>query len=42
MDVDVFIASHGSFYGLPAKYEALRNRGDSDPNPFVDREGFLP
>ena len=41
MPVDVFVASHGSFYDLPAKYEALQDRKRGDPNPFVDRAGFL-
>lgn len=40
MPVDVFVASHGSFYDLPAKYEALRHRRRGDPNPFVDPDGF--
>ncbi len=41
MPVDVFLGSHGSFYGLPGKYEALQRRDEGDPNPFVDRAGFL-
>ena len=41
MPVDVFVASHGSFYDLPAKYEALQDRKRGDPNPFVDQAGFL-
>ena len=41
MPVDVFVASHGSFYGLRTKYEALQRRERGDPNPFVDHAGFL-
>ena len=41
MPVDVFVASHGSFYDLPAKYEMLQRRRQGDPNPFVDHAGFL-
>lgn len=41
MPVDVFVASHGSFYDLPAKYEALQGRKRGEPNPFIDRAGFL-
>jgi metallo-beta-lactamase class B len=41
LPVDVFLGSHGFFYGLDAKYEALRIRGADDPNPFIDRAGYL-
>ncbi len=41
MPVDVFVASHGSFYDLRTKYETLQRRMRGDPNPFVDRAGFL-
>ncbi len=40
MPVDVFLGSHGSFYGLRGKYEALQRLDEGDPNPFVDRAGF--
>lgn len=40
LPVDVFLGSHGFFYGLDAKYEAAQSRADGDPNPFVDREGY--
>ena len=40
MPVDVFVASHGSFYGLSAEYEMLQRREEGD-NPFVDHAGFL-
>ena len=38
--VEVFLSSHGVFYGLNEKYEKLVNREDGDPNPFVDPEGY--
>ena len=38
--VDVFLSSHASFYNLAAKYEKLKTRGEGDPNPFVDPEGY--
>ena len=38
LPVDVFLASHGSFYGLERKYRALLERGPDDPNPFIDRQ----
>jgi metallo-beta-lactamase class B len=41
MSVDVFVASHGSFYGLRGKHEKLLHRMDGDPNPFIDHAGFL-
>ena len=41
MPVDVFVASHGSFYDLPTKYETLQRRERGDPNPFIDHSGFL-
>lgn len=34
---DVFLASHGSFYGLSDKYPKLKAGG---PNPFLDPEGY--
>lgn len=34
---DVFLASHGSFYGLAAKYAKLQAGG---ANPFIDPEGY--
>jgi metallo-beta-lactamase class B len=41
LPVDVFLGSHGSFYGLAEKHERLQRRGPDDPNPFVDRAGYL-
>jgi len=40
LDVDVFLGSHGAFYGLPEKHAALLRRGPGDPNPFVDPAGY--
>ena len=41
MPVDVFLGSHGSFYGLRGKYDTLQRRNEDEPNPFVDRAGYL-
>ena len=41
LPVDVFLGSHGSFYGLNEKYAALKNRKPGEPNPFVDHAGYL-
>ena len=37
---EVFLSSHGSFYGLPQKYPKLAARRAGDPNPFVDPKGY--
>ena len=37
MHVDVFLASHGSFYDLNEKYPKL---GKEAENPFIDPAGF--
>ena len=37
MHVDVFLASHGVFYGLNEKYPRL---GKSEVNPFIDPSGY--
>jgi metallo-beta-lactamase class B len=34
---DVFLASHGSFYGMAEKYAKLKDGG---PNPFIDPAGY--
>jgi len=34
---DIFLASHGKFYGLDAKYAKLNKGG---PNPFIDPQGY--
>ena len=41
LPVDVFLGAHGFWYGLAEKYAPLQNRGPGDPNPFVDRAGYL-
>jgi metallo-beta-lactamase class B len=41
LPVDVFLGSHGFFYGLPEKHAALAKRKPDDPNPFIDRAGYL-
>jgi metallo-beta-lactamase class B len=38
--VEVFLSSHGVFYGLDAKYEKLQARKAGDPNPFIDPAGY--
>lgn len=38
---EVWVSSHGVFYGLDEKYEKLKNRGEGDPNPFYDPDGYL-
>ena len=35
---DVFLADHGDFYGMSAKYGRLRD--GATPNPFIDPEGY--
>jgi len=40
LPVEVFLSSHGVFYGLDEKYAKLLARGESDPNPFVDPDGY--
>ena len=41
LPVDIWVSSHGVFYGLDAKYEQLQAREAGDPNPFVDPTGYL-
>lgn len=38
--VEVFLSSHGVFYGLDAKYEKLQALKPGDPNPFIDPAGY--
>jgi metallo-beta-lactamase class B len=38
---DVFLGSHGFFYELEPKYAALQKRKPGEPNPFIDRAGYL-
>lgn len=37
---EVWVSSHGVFYGLDEKYAKLETRREGDPNPFVDPEGY--
>lgn len=39
LPVDIFLASHGSFYNLKAKYAALQ-ANPAGPNPFIDLAGY--
>ena len=41
LPADVFLGSHGFFYALAEKYPRLLARKPGDPNPFVDRAGYL-
>ena len=41
LSVDVFLAPHGAQYGLAEKHAKLASRGPDDPNPFIDRAGYL-
>lgn len=41
LPVDIFLGSHGFFYNLAEKHARLGSRRPGDPNPFVDREGYL-
>jgi metallo-beta-lactamase class B len=41
LPVDEFLAPHGSQYGLAEKHAKLASRGPNDPNPFIDRAGYL-
>ena len=35
---DVFLGAHGAYYGMLAKYERLKQKGQQ--NPFVDPQGY--
>jgi metallo-beta-lactamase class B len=37
LPVDVFLASHGRFYGMAEKYAKMKEGG---PNPFIDPAGY--
>lgn len=41
LPAEVWVSSHGSFYGLAEKFAKLEKRGPGDPNPFVDPQGYL-
>lgn len=40
LPVEVPLSSHGQFYGMHAKYDALQNMQPGDANPFIDPEGW--
>jgi hypothetical protein len=40
LPAEVWVSSHGVFYGLDEKYAKLQARGEGDPNPFVDPAGY--
>lgn len=40
LPAEVWVSSHGVFYGLDEKYARLQARGPGDPNPFLDPEGY--
>ena len=37
---EVWVSSHGVFYGLNEKYEKLENWQPGEPNPFYDPDGY--
>jgi metallo-beta-lactamase class B len=39
--VEVFLSSHGVFYGLEEKHQRLLNQDEGDPNPFIDPDGYI-
>ena len=41
LPVDVFLGSHGFWYDMARKLERAMSRGEDDPNPFIDRAGYL-
>ncbi|MCY3844598.1 MAG: subclass B3 metallo-beta-lactamase [Acidobacteria bacterium] len=40
LPVDVFLGAHGFWYDMERKVERAMTRGEDDPNPFVDPEGY--
>lgn len=38
--VDLFLGAHGAYYGLVEKHARLGADPGSDPNPFIDPEGY--
>jgi metallo-beta-lactamase class B len=40
LPAEVWVSSHGVFYGLEEKYAQLQARRPGDPNPFHDPEGY--
>jgi len=41
LPVDVFLGAHGFWYAIEDKHAKLAARGPNDPNPFIDRAGYL-
>ena len=41
LPVDVFLGSHGFWYDMERKLEQSMSRVNGEPNPFIDREGYL-
>ena len=40
LPVDVFLGAHGFWYDMERKLERAMSRGQDDPNPFVDPDGY--
>jgi metallo-beta-lactamase class B len=40
LPAEVWVSSHGQFYGLNDKYAQLKAGGEGAPNPFIDPEGY--
>ena len=41
LPAEVWVSSHGVFYGLDDKYAKLQERQPGDPNPFYDPAGYI-
>ena len=41
LPVDVFLGSHGFWYDMERKLERAMSRSEGEPNPFIDRPGYL-
>ena len=41
LPVDVFLGSHGFWYDMARKLERAMSRVEGEPNPFIDRAGYL-
>ena len=40
LPVDVFLGAHGFWYDMERKVERAMSRGEGDPNPFIDPDGY--
>ena len=40
LPVNVFLGAHGFWYDMERKLERAMSRGEDDPNPFIDPEGY--